>query len=80
MKPHNKKLALSRPEGGFALRVYHKKQSGKRGPRYKIKCGCCDEQLEIYYDTETLEINGVLASVENWREVLLPLLRQKPKK
>jgi hypothetical protein len=46
-------------------------------PRYLIKCGCCDEQVEIYYDAQTLEINGVMASIENWREVLLPLLNPK---
>jgi hypothetical protein len=43
-------------------------------PRYLLKCGCCDETLEICYSPEGLEINGVYASVENWREILLPLL------
>ena len=43
-------------------------------PRYLLKCGCCDERLEIYYDSETLEINGVNGAVEDWREILLPLL------
>jgi hypothetical protein len=37
--------------------------------------------VEIYYDTDGLEINGVNGSLENWREVLLPLLGIKqPKK
>jgi hypothetical protein len=70
----NKRLARSRPEGGFALRVYHQKERGKRMPHYLIKCGCCDEHLKIYYSPEDLEINGVMASLENWREVLMPLL------
>ena len=74
MIPQNKRLAHSRPEGGFALRVYHRKAHGKRDPRYLLKCGCCDERLEIYYGDGFLEINGVMAPVENWREILLPLL------
>jgi hypothetical protein len=48
-------------------------------PRYLLKCGCCDEKLEIYYDDEGLEINGVNGSIEDWREILLPLLRIKKK-
>jgi hypothetical protein len=43
-----------------------------------IKCGDCDNKFEIYYgpDGEDLEIAGVLASVENWRQILLPLLKK----
>jgi hypothetical protein len=74
MIPQNKRLAQARPEGGFALRVSHQQGCGKRMPRYLVKCGCCDQVLQIYYAPECLEINGVMASVENWREVLLPLL------
>jgi hypothetical protein len=40
-----------------------------------LRCGCCDQKVEIYYDAEDLEINGVHGSLENWREILLPLLR-----
>ena len=43
-------------------------------PRYLLKCGCCDEKLEIYYDDDGLEINGVNGAIEDWREILLPLL------
>ena len=56
------------------IRVYHKKGYGKRSPRYLLKCGCCDEKLEIYYDETGLEINGVNGAIEDWREILLPLL------
>lgn len=66
--------AQSRPEGGFALRVFHKQAQGKKMPRFLIKCGCCDERLEIYYAEDSLEINGVMGSISNWREVLVPLL------
>ncbi len=56
------------------IRVYYKKGSGKKSPRYLLKCGCCNEKLEIYYDDMGLEINGVNGSIEDWREILLPLL------
>jgi len=29
------------------IRVYHKKGIGKKGPRYLLKCGCCEEKLEF---------------------------------
>jgi len=70
-----RKMAQARPEGTWQLRVFRRKSRGKRDPRYLIKCGCCNEQLEIYYGGGTLEINGVMGSIENWREVLLPLLK-----
>ena len=67
-------MGQMRLEGTWQLRVFHRNAIGKRDPRYLIKCGCCDEKVEIYYGGGTLEINGVMGSVENWREVLLPLL------
>jgi len=42
--------------------------------RYLIKCGCCNEKVEIYYGDGTLEINGVMGSAEDWGEILSPLL------
>ena len=56
------------------VRVYHKKGVGKRMPRYLLKCGCCDEKVEIYYGHDGLEVNGVNGTIEDWREILLPLL------
>jgi hypothetical protein len=56
------------------IRVYHRKARRKTMPRYLLKCGCCDEKLEIHYDSETLEINGVNGAIADWREILLPLL------
>ena len=69
----------TRPEGYPQIRVYHKQGSAKKMPRYLLKCGCCGEKLEIYYDEEGLEINGVNGSIEDWREILLPLLRIEKK-
>jgi len=43
-------------------------------PRYLLKCGCCDEKLEIYYADDGLEIGGVNGEIEDWREILVPLL------
>jgi hypothetical protein len=57
------------------IRVYHKKVIGNKSPRYLLKCGCCDEKLEIYYDETGLEINGVHGSIKDWQEILLPLLQ-----
>ena len=59
-------------------RVYHREARGKQSARLLIKCGDCDSKFEIYYgpDGEDLEIAGVLASVENWCEILLPLLKR----
>jgi len=56
------------------IRVYHKKAIGKRTPRYLLKCGCCEERLEIHYAEDGLEIGGVNGAIEDWREILLPLL------
>jgi len=57
------------------LRLYHRKKIGIKDPRYLIKCNDCSSKLEIYYNRESLEINGVLASKEEWKKALLPLLK-----
>lgn len=56
------------------IRVYHRRGRGKRSPRYLLKCGCCDEKVEIFYSEDGLEIKGVNGAIEDWREILLPLL------
>lgn len=56
------------------IRVYHRKAYGKKSPRYLLKCGCCEEKVEIYYGDDGLEINGVNGAIEDWRDILLPLL------
>ena len=80
MSAANHKRFQRRADGYAALRVYHRKGRGKKSPRLLIKCGDCDNALEIYHDPkfpEDVEIGGVLGSVENWREILLPLLEPK---
>lgn len=65
--------------GNPQIRVFHKKGRKKQSPRYLLKCGCCDEKLEIYYSDDGLEVNGVNGTIEDWREILLPLLKIKKK-
>jgi len=76
----NRKMNVPRPEGYSALRVWERKAKAKRSPGLLIKCGDCENAFEIFYDEEALEIAGVHASVENWREILLPLLMPKSRK
>jgi len=66
--------------GQPAIRIYHRKASGRKSPRYLLKCGCCDQSLEIYYSEDGLEIGGVNGAVEDWREILQPLLAAAPKR
>ncbi|MDO8598572.1 MAG: hypothetical protein Q7S02_00500, partial [bacterium] len=76
------------------LRITRRK-ARRTGPRrvisarVRVRCGCCNEALEIHHDhdptgnihCDSLEINGVSGTVGQWREVLLPLLGMKvPKK
>ena len=69
----NRKFART-PNGYFDIRVFHRSRKAKKDPRFLFKCGCCEGQLEVYYGDDSLEINGIMGSVENWRELLLPLL------
>ncbi len=72
----NRRFVQQRPEGGWALRVTHRAKRGKKSACYRVACGCCKEHIDIYYDDdgEGLEIGGVNGSLQNWREILLPLL------
>lgn len=73
----NRKIAQTRSDGYWDIRAFHRTKKGKRDPRFLFKCGCCNEQLQVYYGEDSLEINGVMGSVDNWRELLLPLLDMK---
>jgi len=76
---HNKKMAVPDGTGNFKLRVFHRASQSKRDPRYLLKCGCCEESVEIYYGGGSLEINGVNASITEWEKILLPLFKNKNK-
>ena len=73
----NRLLAQTRADGYFAIRTFHRDRKGKKDPRFLFKCGCCNRELEVYYGENSLEINGVMGSVENWRKLLIPLLEMK---
>lgn len=74
---------------GNPLRLTRRKgqRNGRRckSPSIRVKCGCCDEAVVICFDDEptgnpsvdTLEINGVMGTVNQWKKVLLPLLGVK---
>ena len=66
--------------GQPAIRIYHRKASGRKSPRYLLKYKCCDQSLELYYSEEGLEIGGVNGAVEDWREILQPLLSRGRKR
>lgn len=65
------------------LRITRRARQKLKSPRFLVRCGCCDGSLEIYYDdrpsvnrhSDSLEINGVNGTVDQWRKVLLPLLK-----
>jgi hypothetical protein len=74
-----KKKRLRQREDGYPIpRIFHRKARGKKSARLLIKCGDCPNKFEIYYapQGEDLEIAGVLASAENWRRILMPLLKK----
>jgi hypothetical protein len=56
------------------IRVQHREGSGKRTPHYILRCGCCSESLQIHYANDGLEIVGFNGALQDWREILLPLL------
>jgi len=73
----NRKLASKRPDGYNDIRVFHRGRTGRKDPRFLLKCGCCENKFEVYYGGDSLEIAGVMGSVENWRELLFPLLNMR---
>jgi hypothetical protein len=77
MKKAKQDRARKRGNGYPLPRVYRRKARGKKSARLLIQCGDCDQKFEIHYKPggEDLEIAGVLASVGNWRKILLPLLQ-----
>jgi hypothetical protein len=81
MKKAKQKLSRTHGDGYPVPQVYRRKSRGKQSARLLIKCGDCDQKFKIYYgpEGEDLEI-AVLASVENWREILLPLLQNRSRR
>ncbi|MEK7515655.1 MAG: hypothetical protein AAB555_01835 [Patescibacteria group bacterium] len=77
---------ITRVYGGnqdeLPLRVTHRKGNKKKAPSIRAKCPCCAEAVVIFPESrptgnpqiDSVEINGVHASVAQWRELLLPIL------
>lgn len=75
--------------GKLPLRTTYRQPKGVKSGRLLIKCGCCDERLEVHPDAFVLppdadphrtfiEINGVDGSVDQWRQIFGPLLGMRP--
>lgn len=76
-------------EGGvLPLRITHRKSHNlseckTESPSIRVKCGCCPEAVVIFFDNDptgdihidSLEIGGVSATIDQWRQVFLPLLQ-----
>lgn len=78
---YNKKTGQYDKEGAPKLRVFHRKANGLNSARFLVKCGDCENSLEIFYgDDNFLEIDGIVSSRKEWRKLLLPLLKEKMKK
>lgn len=75
----NRRMCCARKDGFSELRVWRRAAKGTKGARILVKCGCCQQKVEVYHSEDDLEINGVLGSLDNWREILLPLLYPKSK-
>ena len=65
------------------LRLTHRtRYRGKNRRSIRVKCGCCSMAIEIFPEedptgdihVDSIEINGVMGSVDQWRKVFLPLL------
>lgn len=78
--PLNRKMTVKGHGPVYQPRVTHRATHKKKLPRFRISCGCCPQQIEIYYSDPdqpnhaTIEINGVDGGVQDWRNILLPLL------
>jgi hypothetical protein len=59
------------------IRLRHRKCKGVKSPRYVLRCGCCDEKVEIFYSDDGMELGGVNGALEDWREILLPLIERR---
>lgn len=79
-----KGISIQRKAGvpdGFGLhkiRVTYRKETDNRYEGYLLRSSDVDDgrRIEIFYrdGVDMLEVGGIRASIENWREILLPLL------
>jgi hypothetical protein len=77
----NRRMALSDKHSVWIPRVYLSKTTRPGSARMLVKCGCCDQSVEIWHSDGTIEINGVIASPAEWKKILFPPLleaREEP--
>lgn len=69
----NRKIAQARGDGLWVPRVFDRMSKDGTALTRLVKCGCCDESVRIdFYADKDAEVNGVLASLEDWEEILKP--------
>jgi hypothetical protein len=68
----NRRMALSDEHNVWIPRVYLSRVDRSGTARMFVKCGCCDQSVEIWHGDGTLEINGVIASPAEWKKILFP--------
>lgn len=79
----NKKMNNRDKYGQPQMRVWNRKRKGLKSNRLLLKCGDCDEHLQIHYpdlsdkSDDLIEIGGVSASRKNWIDILKPILKLK---
>ena len=66
----------------YIPRIFYRKKKSNQLNSCLIKCGCCNEKVEIYYGNDTywgnvLEINGVLASKKTWITIFNELVKEE---
>lgn len=69
----------------MAVTVTHFPETKKCGARTRVKCGCCWETLDIYADhhnphDDFVEIGGVMATRQQWREIFNEILGKEGEK
>ena len=72
-----------------APRLYWKKEKGKKSGCVTVKCGDCNNKVEIYIPNKfeiqregkdaTLEIGGVIGSIEFWQKLLDEIIKRVKK-
>ena len=77
-RSENRRMRVEDERGLWRLRLWRRARRKHKSARLLIKCGDCENKLEIYYDDQFLEIGGVFASIPEWRRVLQPLLDAEP--
>ena len=71
---NNKKMNIF-DKGSAVPRCYWRtNKKTKKSASVLIKCGDCNEKVEIYYDEAYLEVNGVNASIEWWQMLIRELI------